>query len=408
MTTSAERPSAPTPVTATPEQTVLVVEDSDAERTRISVILTKFGYRVLTATDGAAAVAVLREQTVDIVLSDWKMPELSGIDLCRMVRADPSLGRPYFVLVTGNSSDDDRAIGMKAGADDFITKPFHAGELRTRLLASKDRDESPATPVAARAEAPHDNTAQHPVDEPAPRPIVRSPFPELEAANLLQLAGALAGDCFDLFELDDQHLGFFHATVPGHDATAALQCKRIHRQLAPDQLSATVRRDAPADRRLVAPEDVVAGLSRCFLTSSDSCREFTLVYGVINVTTGAGRLCQAGHPDPLLVTADGQVRRFPSAGFPIGKHAEAMYQGQDFTLYAGDRLFVYSPGIEACRDTQGRPFGIQLLATLLVNSNRNPLGTAINLIDELIRSWHAGAQLQEDISALALTRPARD
>jgi two-component system, sensor histidine kinase and response regulator len=115
---------------------VLVVEDEPVDRLILSAAVRQLGYDCLEAEDGREAWTIFREQKPDIVVSDWQMPGLDGSDLCRMVRT--SDGRAYtpFIFVTCHGDADHARRGMDAGADDFLTKPLHIDDLRSRLVVA--------------------------------------------------------------------------------------------------------------------------------------------------------------------------------------------------------------------------------------------------------------------------------
>ena len=109
------------------------------------------GHDPTVATDGLAAVRVLTETEVDVVLSDWMMPELDGIGLCEAVRNDPRNEHLYFVLVTARGGADDRATGFAAGVDEYLVKPISPDTLRMLLTAvSKPIDRWAASAGAER------------------------------------------------------------------------------------------------------------------------------------------------------------------------------------------------------------------------------------------------------------------
>lgn len=114
---------------------ILVVDDDEISRDMIEHTLRKAGYDVETAADGAEALEILRAGHCRLVISDWNMPRLSGIELCRAVRDDDTDGYVYLILLTSHASPDEIVEGMSAGADDFITKPFNPAELVVRVRA---------------------------------------------------------------------------------------------------------------------------------------------------------------------------------------------------------------------------------------------------------------------------------
>jgi putative two-component system response regulator len=112
---------------------VLVVDD-DAVTCEILVEdLRQFGYDVTAATNGREAFELVRTGQFHLIVSDWQMPEMSGLDLCREIRKRQWSGYIYVILLTSRTGADNVVCGLNAGADDFLSKPFHPQELRMRL-----------------------------------------------------------------------------------------------------------------------------------------------------------------------------------------------------------------------------------------------------------------------------------
>ncbi len=116
---------------------VLVVEDDPVTAEMLEHALGEFGYKVQIATDGREAFRQIRTGRYHLVVSDWEMPEMTGVELCRQVRKRRSSGYVYLVLLTSRSATQDVVDGLNAGADDFITKPFQPQELCVRLRAGE-------------------------------------------------------------------------------------------------------------------------------------------------------------------------------------------------------------------------------------------------------------------------------
>jgi putative two-component system response regulator len=99
--------------------------------------LSAAGHDVETACDGHEAFAILREHRCRLVVSDWEMPGMNGLELCRAIRSNDFQGYVYFILLTGHNTPHEKVEGLNAGADDFITKPFDAAELLARVRAGE-------------------------------------------------------------------------------------------------------------------------------------------------------------------------------------------------------------------------------------------------------------------------------
>ncbi len=125
-------------MSATPHLRLLVVEDDDAARQALGVLLSDLGYDVDLAVDGVGALNAHEEQPFDLILSDWVMPNRDGMELCRRVRASDGTQRfTYFMLMTAHSDRRHLVEGLRGGADDFIGKPIALDELEARLIAAE-------------------------------------------------------------------------------------------------------------------------------------------------------------------------------------------------------------------------------------------------------------------------------
>ena len=116
---------------------ILIAEDNAVSRKLLENSLAKAGHDVVTAANGRQAFEIFRETFFPMVLTDWMMPEMDGIALCRAIRNHASPGYVYIVFLTAKDSKDDIIAGLEAGADDYLTKPFHSTELMARLTTGK-------------------------------------------------------------------------------------------------------------------------------------------------------------------------------------------------------------------------------------------------------------------------------
>ncbi|MFQ5480467.1 MAG: diguanylate cyclase [Thermodesulfobacteriota bacterium] len=115
---------------------ILVAEDDSTSRRILGAVLTKLGYDVVSVTDGVEAWEEFKKDSPPrIAVLDWMMPGLTGLEVCAKIRATGSEEYTYVVLLTSNSSHEDIVEGMKAGADDYIVKPFNRSELEARVKA---------------------------------------------------------------------------------------------------------------------------------------------------------------------------------------------------------------------------------------------------------------------------------
>jgi two-component system, cell cycle response regulator len=112
---------------------ILVVDDSPVYRKLIEHVLSPQSCRVLYATDGNQALRLYQDESPCLVITDWMMPDVSGVDLCGQIRSDRSRPYTYIILMTGKSEKANVVKGFQAGADDYITKPFDEAEMLARV-----------------------------------------------------------------------------------------------------------------------------------------------------------------------------------------------------------------------------------------------------------------------------------
>ncbi|MFB0963353.1 MAG: phosphate regulon transcriptional regulator PhoB [Pseudomonas sp.] len=116
-------------------KTVLIVDDEAAIREMIAVALQMAGYRCLEASNAQSAHAIVVDHQPDIILLDWMMPDVSGIELARRLKRETAYADIPIIMLTARSEEDNKIQGLEAGADDYITKPFSPRELIARLKA---------------------------------------------------------------------------------------------------------------------------------------------------------------------------------------------------------------------------------------------------------------------------------
>jgi two-component system phosphate regulon response regulator PhoB len=114
---------------------ILVVEDEDALATLLEYNLGKEGFRVSLAPDGEEALLQVEEETPDLVILDWMLPKVSGIEVCRRLRQAPKTRNLPIIMLTARGEEGDRIRGLDTGADDYVVKPFAMSELAARIRA---------------------------------------------------------------------------------------------------------------------------------------------------------------------------------------------------------------------------------------------------------------------------------
>ena len=116
-------------------ESILVVDDDNYIRVILQKRLSAFGYTIHTAVDGTTGLAAAKEFQPDLIISDWTMPNMNGLEMCRKIKDDEQMRYAYFILLTAKDTQDDKIEAIEGGSDDFLTKPFNDRELLARVRA---------------------------------------------------------------------------------------------------------------------------------------------------------------------------------------------------------------------------------------------------------------------------------
>ena len=117
-----------------PDLKILVVDDFTTMRRIVKNILTQLGFKeVIEADDGTSALDILKKEKVDLIISDWNMPKMTGLDLLKEVRADSAMADTPFIMVTAEAQQDNIILAVKAKVNQYIVKPFTANTLGEKI-----------------------------------------------------------------------------------------------------------------------------------------------------------------------------------------------------------------------------------------------------------------------------------
>ena len=122
---------------------ILIVDDEKSIVAAVKYNLDKEGFRTVVAYDGARALEMARRELPDLVLLDWMLPEMDGLEVCRTLRRDEKTRHIPIILLTVKSQELDKVVGLEMGADDYVTKPFSFRELIARIKAILRRIQAP-------------------------------------------------------------------------------------------------------------------------------------------------------------------------------------------------------------------------------------------------------------------------
>ena len=403
------------PKDVAPQRWVLVVDDSRLQRKILSSSLTRWGYKVIEADNGATALEICRTQKPELVISDWMMPGMSGIEFCLEFKRLTDNGYGYFILLTSKSEKREVAEGLDSGADDFLTKPVDGNELRARITAGErivdmqrqlSEKNKVITDTLDELQRLYDSLDS---DLQEAKQLQQSLLPERsktfdgsQLSVLLRSSGHVGGDLVGYYPAGDGHLGIFALDVSGHGISSALMTARLAGYLSNTALHQNIalaqQPDGTYRSRPLA--EVIETLNELVLDEMETEHYFTILLANVDLRSGCVRVGQAGHPHPVIQRAEGEIVQEGTGGFPVGLMSGVSFSEYSFVLEPGDRLIILSDGVTECPNETGAMLGEEGLADMLRGLG-NTKGHA--MLEALI--WRLGefagsADFPDDISGV--------
>lgn len=399
--------------------TVLVVDDSKLQRRLLSVALRKRGFTVIEAATAEDGFALFQAQDVDIVISDWVMPGMSGPEFCRLLRAHSLNRYIYIILLTAKTASAEITTGFDAGADDFLSKPVNAIELAARMGAGQrilhfERELKRANGLLSDT-LEELRTLYHALDSDLAearklqQSLVRDKSGRCgraEIAIFLESSGHVGGDLVGFFPVNDTELCAYAIDVSGHGVSSALMTARLagvfsgqipgkNIAICADPAGGVTGRD---------PADIVADLNRLLLEEMQTEHYFTMFICMLDTASGEMRFTQAGHPHALLLRSDGTSCLLGSGGFPVGMLSFAEFDSGSVKLVPGDRVLLSSDGMTECTNNKGDMLDETGLAHMAESVDRAlpPEAFLKALYTELVR-FSGRSHFDDDVSAVLVS-----
>ncbi|MDZ7261604.1 MAG: SpoIIE family protein phosphatase [candidate division KSB1 bacterium] len=213
----------------------------------------------------------------------------------------------------------------------------------------------------------------------------------------------VSGDIYNIFRLDEKHLGFYHIDVSGHGVPAALFCVSIHQRMTHDLhhhglLKVPV--GEPPYYRINPPDRVVAILNEDEMLEQHG-RYFTMFYGILNTETAVLSFCRAGHNLPLLIHGNGVAQYLDGGGGPIGfGFPRQPNEGQELNLTPGDCFVIFSDGINEAPSAADRTshYGMERVQNLLAKHLSDPLSQSFDRLVADVKTFSGKDTFDDDVS----------
>ena len=398
---------------------ILVVDDDEQLRNILTRFLSKQGHTVFEAGNAGDAFKTLMSKRIQIVISDWMMPGEDGISFCKRIREHNFNYYIYFILLTGRASQDDIIMGLEAGADDFISKPFDKKELMVRLRAgervinleldlavkNKNLQEANNKIEDAYLRIRHDLEYAEKIQTKL-LPEKKNPLLEDMHFDWIFLpSDFVAGDLFNYFQINEDYAAFYVFDVSGHGVASAMLSFTLNRELFPNKNASGLIYQLDSDgkiKHINSPSQTVSELNKLYYTDSPDFQFFTIFYGLYNRKEKTISFVQGGHPPGILVKKNGEVKNLTSNGPAIGIFYDLDFIENTVKIDSGDRLYIYSDGVTECTNRSGEEFSEVKLEKLLAESNNKVLEETFYTLKMELLEWSDGKSFGDDITLLGI------
>ncbi|MGB2924634.1 MAG: SpoIIE family protein phosphatase [Limnothrix sp.] len=374
---------------------ILVIDDDLAIRFLLKRTLSRAGYLIHLAENGQTGLEMAIALQPDLVICDWMMPGLSGIEVCEKIKAHPQLAiSTFFILLTALGTTEDKIMGLDAGADDFLCKPIEIHELLARVRAVL-RVQQLALDLQAqkrRLEIEFNEAAQY-VKSILPPPLNRT---RLKIDTCFIPSSQLGGDGFDYFWIDHTHVAFYLLDVSGHGLKAALPSIAI--------LNLLRSRQGHQGIDYASPKQVLEYLTNSYGFLGEQDQYFTIWYGVYDTEERILNYASAGHPPAILLTEikDKPLQLLRTKGLPIGlfEPHETTYAEKHQYIPFDSVLYLFSDGVyENARAKDHKESWEVFLQLLETSQDKKDLNS---LVQQMGDRLHNG-QPDDDFSMMKLS-----
>jgi sigma-B regulation protein RsbU (phosphoserine phosphatase) len=392
-------------------KTVLMICDTDRPPSPLEGVLADLGYRLTVHEDPRAVFQFPDIRRVDLVLVGIRPDDPTSWNVLQLVGELITATHLPLVTVGEGLGVQERIRAFELGARDCLALELPPEELKVRLsvlTSAKERfdniiDQNVQSILLARKL--RQNAARVNEEMRLARRLqmdfLPRQMPEVGRARFaarLYPAGWVAGDFYDVFRLDERHVGSYIADAIGHGVPAALLTIFVKHSLQTKRISGK-------SYELIPPDEALSLLNADLISADLNQSPFiSMLYAVTDTQTGDLVYSRAGHPRPLVLRGAEPVEELPGEGPLLGVFDEARFERSEHRLADGERLLLYTDGVERCRagDTEGIPAFFEVAA----EANTSGLEVYLQRLLDAVLAPRDDQPVYDDVTLLAMDMEA--
>ncbi len=391
---------------------ILLADDNSASRGALEDHLRGWECEVVTAASGERALEILQgDGEVSLLIAALELPGMDGVELCRRARTLDRRRYLHTVLLTEKTATHDLLDLVTRGVDAVFPDPIHPPQLLAQIRVA-DRIQTLEDRLSERVEELTKMQRRTREDLEAAAKVQKSLLPRdrlslpgVDVFWIYEACELVAGDMFHVHRLDESRLGLYILDVSGHGVKAALLAVTLSRLLTPHtQAGGLLKRSlsrAPF-YEIVSPGEVARECNEIFPMLGDSNFFCTLLYGILDMAGKRFTYVRAGHPGPILSRGAGVTLLEDKAGPAIGVTANQEFPESTIELVAGDKLVLFSDGVDEALNAEGETFGRERLIDVLADCHLEGIEATLEAVVRELRGFVRGEVQNDDITLLGI------
>lgn len=390
---------------------ILIIDDDPILRFALKRALQNQGYDTTVVSSGEEGILEAKRLRPALIICDWVMAQMDGLEVCRCIKTDPELATTFFILLTAKGAspgeEEERVRGLDSGADEFVSKPVEINELKARVRAGLRLHQLNQDLQAQKQALEELNQNLHQQKQILETELaeaadyVRSLLPPplvgtVTIDALFVPSAQLGGDCFDYYWIDDDHLAIYLLDVSGHGVGSALLSVSVLNILRSQSLPNT---------NFCQPSEVLKALNSAFQMSNHSDKYFTIWYGVYQRAKRQLVYGNAGHPPAVLLSAQNStsinIKQLGSMDLPIGFVPDIEFENAVLEIEENSTLFIFSDGAYEIPQADGNIWSFEAFEKLLLNCKKTNIAHP-NYILPQIMTLSGNDNFDDDLSLLQI------